>query len=168
MKDIFGEDFYIEIMSHKYDEELKDKEELFNELYPINEDYDSDDQEEYNKMKQLIYEKTILKEINYIEDNQIILKKNNNQSIKKNSLNLNELNIKIDKLIEKNKPQKFVSKRCQQRKENIQKPTNIIKEIIKRQFNPKKIPYFKSDLYLCKKNKNNLILDDFNFPAIKK
>lgn len=144
-----------------------DKEELFNELYPIEEEYDSEDQEEYNKMKQLIYEKTILKEINYIEDNQISLKKYNNQSIKKDTLNFNELNIKIDKIIEKNKPQKFISRRCQQKKENAKTTPNIVKQIVKRQFNPKKPPYFKSDMFLRKKYKNNLILDDLNFPSIK-
>ena len=144
-----------------------DKEELFNELYPIEEEYDSDDQEEYNKMKQLIYEKTILKEINYIEDNQISLKKFHNQSIKKDTLNFNELNIKIDKIIEKNKPQKFISKRCQQKKENVTTSHDIVKQIIKRQFNPRKSPYFKSDMFLHKKYKNNLILDDLNFPSIK-
>jgi hypothetical protein len=64
----------------------------------------------------------------------------------KKSISLNDLQEKMDAIIESTKPKKFISSRTQDRKKPpIEKNINEIKT--NRKFNGRLVPYFKSDKY---------------------
>jgi hypothetical protein len=64
----------------------------------------------------------------------------------KNSLSLVDFNNKIDEVIQKNKPKKFVSKRVEEKKEKIE----VVETVYKRSFEPRLPPF-----NFVNKNHNN-------------
>lgn len=64
----------------------------------------------------------------------------------KNSLSLVDFNNKIDEVIQKNKPKKFVSKRVEEKKEKVE----VIDTVYKRSFEPRLPPF-----NFVNKNHNN-------------
>lgn len=139
-----------------------DKEKLFDELYPMN--YDEDD-EEYDEIRNIINNKSESSIIyNIYDENKDLLNIDNIKKISSNQLNkmnLKSFNTYIQQKEEDEKPKKFMSKRCINKKLNEEK-IHVVK---KRSFNPRLTPYFKSDYYkniILKKN----TFSDNNFPSL--
>jgi len=84
------------------------------------------------------------------------------KSPKQKTMSLNDLHNMIDKEIEDKKPKKFVSKRSMEKKNSDPTLTNNVKEI-KRQFNPRLIPYFFSDEYKSKKFCDSSKIPSFDY-----
>jgi HD superfamily phosphohydrolase len=86
-------------------------------------------------------------------------KQTNNKKNTKNIITLGEFNKKIEKEIEAKKPKKFISKRVQEKKKDLE-----IENLPKRQFNPRLPPYtfvFKKSL-----NTNIDINNNNDFPTL--
>jgi hypothetical protein len=145
------------------DEEIdyddQDKEKLFDELYPPYEnDEDCEMDEEFIKMRQIIYNSK--KEIDYSKNEIPEIKLHNisncHQTAKK--MTLSSLNNYLQKKEDELKPKRFVSTRCIDRK--VKAP-----EEKRRSFNPRLVPYFKSDVYKNFIKKKNYNLDN-DFPNL--
>jgi hypothetical protein len=142
---------YDEIKEIKYDENGM----------PI---YDEDEDE--IELRQIIYEKLKNKNQNEYDYNFYDKIKENKQKENKQTktLSLIQFNEIISKKIEENKPKKFISKRCSEKKQ--EKPQNNIK-IIKRTFNPRMVPYYFSDQYKNNNNNKNQKINIFeDFPLL--
>jgi hypothetical protein len=161
-----------------YNEYLSDdeviSEENENTIYDINGmPIYQEDEEEYNEMRRIVSNKQFNSNIDDELFASNIEKKPKEikeiKEFKKKSLSINDLNILLDKKIEELKPIKFISKRILEKKDSSN--LNIVVEKIiykKRCFNPRLPPYFMSDNYKNKNNKNNIPINinDKNFPSL--
>lgn len=88
------------------------------------------------------------------------------KSSKNKTMSLCDLNNLINKQLEEKKPKKFISKRLKEKKSVEELSTTNSKEV-KRQFNPRRIPYLFSDEYKKILDQSNIInFDDFKFPSL--
>lgn len=138
-----------------------DKEKLFEQEYPQEEELDEEELQEEIEYKKMLYEKSLKKNNDYFVEN-VTEKKQINKVFVKKSLSLLDFNTKINKLEEESKPKKFVPKKIQEKRKT--EPEIITKN--NRKFNPRLIPYMSSDLFLNKKNYNKIIINDDNFPSL--
>jgi hypothetical protein len=153
-------------------EEIIDEDQEFDENgMPI---YENDEEEEL-QMRKVLSDKLLNKTFDdsfFTNDN---IKKDTKHVIKTNkkkALSLTDLNCLMDIKIQEQKPKKFVSKRCSERKSttNISNESlsTVTIELNKRCFNPRKVPYLLSEEYMRKmqnSKSNNLNIDEF--PTLK-
>lgn len=118
-----------------YDEQ--DKEKLFDELYPPDDEDEDEMNDEMIKMRQIIYNSK--KTIDYSKSEEII-KSQVPKTKDSKKMTLTSLNNLLQKKEEDTKPKKFISTRCIDRKVKVH-------EEKRRSFNPRLVPYFKSDIY---------------------
>ena len=141
--------------THEYNN--LDKMEQFDKDYP---QYEDNDDENDIYIRNLILNKISDKQLynNFITE--IPIKQNNNITNKKknNKMKLSDLDTLMNKIEEDKKPKKFVSKRSQEKSQQIH-GINPVKKI-KRTFNPRLVPYFQSNEYKSLQNKS-FTLDDF-------
>jgi hypothetical protein len=145
-----------------YEEEV-DKMTLFEKEYPM-EEYDS---EEERHLRELIFKKS--QSCNYFQnatiddDKKPEIKKNKKE---RKTMSLNDLYKMVDKKKEENKPKKFISKRSEEKKKTfgIDNKTES-KPIVKRQFNPRLVPYFHSEEYK-KLKKISVSFSNEDFPSL--
>jgi hypothetical protein len=134
-----------------YDEMYND--EMYNdEMYNDEEYNDECDDDEYNKEKNEYFEQQQILILNALQkkQNYILNEETLTPTIKKNTqvnknMNITELNIHIDEIIKKSTPAKFISSRFLQKKQdsnNSNSNDNIIRNEIKRTFNPRLPPFF--------------------------
>ena len=135
------------------------------------------DQEEMLEIRRIVSNKLLSRN----SLNEEIFCESNNGSSKKNSfkdkeyktpkqktMSLNDLNCIISQQIEDKKPKKFVSKRSMEKKISDPTITNAFK-VVKRQFNPRMIPYLFSDEYKSKKFRDSSKIQSFDnseFPTL--
>jgi hypothetical protein len=147
--------------SNQYDKIIDDNEENKDIKYDDNGMPIYDEDEDELELRQLIFEKQKNKNYNnydFIDKPKEIKQKKNKQKESK-TLSLSQFNKIILKKNEENKPKIFVSKRCIEKKQELN--TNI--KVNKRTFNPRLVPYYFSDNYInnkiIKQSLNNI--EDF-------
>jgi hypothetical protein len=141
--------------THEYNN--LDKMAQFDIDYPIDEDNDEEND---------IYIRNLI--LNKMSDNQLYnnfitetpIKQNNTIKKKNNKMKLSDLDTLMNKLEEDKKPKKFVSKRSQEKIQQIHGINKNPVKKIKRTFNPRLVPYFQSNEYKALQNKS-FTLDDF-------
>lgn len=149
------------------EEETKENEEIEDIKYDENGMPIYDEDENDIEIRRIIFEKQQNKNYNNYDftNNSTEIKEKKNKQNK--CLSLIQFNEIILKKIEKNKPKNFISKRCIEKKQEL----NIVENLqniksIKRTFNPRLVPYYLSDKYINYKNTKQPLNINEDFPSL--